>query len=66
MQDLKSSIASLDAAIQKADWEAATRALQRATGIDDAVVASRFAEAVVVSILSPPSWAPSALAHLAT
>ena len=48
MQDLKSSIATLDGAIQKADWEAATRALQRASAIDEAVVASRFAEAVVV------------------
>lgn len=57
MQDLKSSIASLDAAIQKADWEAATRALQRATAIDEGVVASRFAEAVVVSGQSPPAAA---------
>lgn len=49
VQDLKSSISSLDLAMQKQDWEAATRFMQRARGIDAEIVASKFAEAVVVS-----------------
>lgn len=49
VQDLKSSIANLDAAMQKQDWEAATRYMQRASAIDPEVVSSGFAEAVVVS-----------------
>ena len=49
VQDLKTSIASLDVAMQKEDWEAATRCMQRASAIDASVVASGFAEAVVVS-----------------
>ncbi len=57
VQDLKSSIASLDAAMKKQDWESATRYMQRATAIDPEVVASGFAEAVVVrgSCLAPSS-----------
>lgn len=59
MQDLKTSIASLDGAMQKQDWEAATRFIQRASAIEPAVVASRFAEAVVVSLPAPdPSARP--------
>lgn len=53
VQDLKTSIASLDVAMQKEDWEAATRSMQRASAIDPAVVASGFAEAVVVSRVLP-------------
>ncbi|GAA5938237.1 Golgi transport complex subunit COG4 [Sporobolomyces koalae] len=49
VQDLKTAIASLDLAIQKQDWEAATRAMQRAKAIDPEIVASGFAEAVVPS-----------------
>lgn len=49
VQDLKSSITNLDLSIQKEDWEAATRYMQRATAIDPEIVASGFAEAVVVS-----------------
>lgn len=49
VQELKSSIAALDAAMQKEDWEAATRFMQRATAIDPSVTMSGFAEAVVVS-----------------
>lgn len=49
VQELKTSIAGLDSAIQKQDWEAATRLMQRATAIDPDVVGSGFAEAVVVS-----------------
>lgn len=52
VQDLKSSISSLDLAMQKQDWEAATRFMQRARAIDPEIVASRFAEAVVVRSLS--------------
>ncbi|GAA5924995.1 hypothetical protein JCM1841_004045 [Sporobolomyces salmonicolor] len=47
VQDLKTAIASLDMAMQKQDWEAATRAMQRARSIDPEVVSSGFAEAVV-------------------
>ncbi|KDE05958.1 hypothetical protein MVLG_03644 [Microbotryum lychnidis-dioicae p1A1 Lamole] len=47
VQDLKTSIAALDAAIEKHDWEAATRFMQRASAIDPKIVASGFAEAVV-------------------
>ena len=50
VQELKSSIAGLDTAIQKQDWEAATRLMQRATAIDPDIVASGFAEAVVVRL----------------
>lgn len=49
VQDLKSAIASLDAAMQKQDWESATRSMQRAMAIDADVISSGFAEAVVVS-----------------
>ena len=49
VQDLKASIASLDSSMQKQDWEAATRAIQRARAIDPEIVSSGFAEAVVVS-----------------
>lgn len=55
VQDLKSSIASLDQAMQKQDWEAATRFMQRASSIDPEVVASGFAEAVVVCRFPPPA-----------
>lgn len=48
VQDLKSAIASLDIAMQKHDWEAATRSVQRAAAIDPAIVSSGFADAVVV------------------
>lgn len=48
VQDLKSAIASLDAAMQKQDWESATRSMQRAMAIDADVISSGFAEAVVV------------------
>ncbi|GAA5909681.1 Golgi transport complex subunit COG4 [Sporobolomyces salmoneus] len=47
VQDLKTAIANLDASIQKQDWEAATRAMQRARSIDQEIVRSGFAEAVV-------------------
>ncbi|KAG0655450.1 hypothetical protein C6P46_000992, partial [Rhodotorula mucilaginosa] len=47
VQDLKSAIASLDAAMQKQDWESATRSMQRAMAIDADVISSGFAEAVV-------------------
>ncbi|SCZ99139.1 BZ3500_MvSof-1268-A1-R1_Chr3-1g05834 [Microbotryum saponariae] len=47
VQDLKTSIAALDTAIEKNDWEAATRFMQRASAIDPKIVASGFAEAVV-------------------
>ncbi|GAA5979541.1 hypothetical protein JCM11641_005429 [Rhodosporidiobolus odoratus] len=47
VQDLKTAIASLNVAMQKQDWEAATRCVQRARAIDAAVVSSGFAEAVV-------------------
>ncbi|GAA5976610.1 hypothetical protein JCM10908_005566 [Rhodotorula pacifica] len=47
VQDLKSAIAALDAAMQKQDWEAATRSMQRAMAIDAEVISSGFAEAVV-------------------
>ncbi|GAA6019251.1 hypothetical protein JCM11491_001290 [Sporobolomyces phaffii] len=47
VQDLKTAIASLDISIQKHDWEAATRAMQRARAIDPDIVSSGFAEAVV-------------------
>ncbi|KAK4703766.1 conserved oligomeric Golgi complex subunit 4, partial [Phenoliferia sp. Uapishka_3] len=53
VQELKSSIAGLDAAIQKQDWEAATRLMQRATAIDPDIVASGFAEAVVPTSTLP-------------
>ncbi|KAL8286854.1 hypothetical protein RQP46_003860 [Phenoliferia psychrophenolica] len=57
VQELKSSIAGLDTAIQKQDWEAATRLMQRATAIDPDIIASGFAEAVVPTStlpLTPP------------
>ncbi|GAA6059731.1 hypothetical protein JCM10212_000259 [Sporobolomyces blumeae] len=58
VQDLKTAIASLDVAIQKHDWEAATRAMQRARAIDPEIVSSAFAEAIV-----PTSDLPSAPAQ---
>jgi hypothetical protein len=51
VQDLKTALFSLDLAIQKQDWEAATRCVQRARAIDAEVVESGFAEAVVVRFL---------------
>lgn len=52
-QELKQSIAALDVAIQREDWEAATRYMQRATtNVSPQVLNSGFAEAVVVS--GPP------------
>jgi len=53
VQDLKSAIASLDLNMQKHDWEAATRSMQRATAIDPAIASSSFADAVVVRPKSP-------------
>ncbi|BGP23290.1 intra-Golgi transport-related protein [Rhodotorula toruloides] len=47
VQELKTAIASLDIAMQKQDWEAATRCMQRARAIDPSIVSSGFAEAVV-------------------
>ncbi|GAA6054222.1 hypothetical protein JCM3770_001399 [Rhodotorula araucariae] len=58
VQDLKSAIASLDINIQKHDWEAATRCVQRAAAIDPAIVSSGFADAVVPTADLPA--APSA------
>ncbi|GJN87255.1 hypothetical protein Rhopal_000203-T1 [Rhodotorula paludigena] len=57
VQDLKSAIASLDIAMQKHDWEAATRSVQRAAAIDPAIVSSGFADAVVptADLPSPPA-----------
>ncbi|GAA5858483.1 hypothetical protein JCM8547_007326 [Rhodosporidiobolus lusitaniae] len=55
VQDLKSAIASLDIAIQKQDWEGATRCVQRARAIDPAIVSSGFAEAVVPTSDLPSS-----------
>ncbi|BGP30594.1 Golgi transport complex subunit 4 [Rhodotorula toruloides] len=54
VQEVKTAIASLDIAMQKQDWEAATRCMQRARAIDPSIVSSGFAEAVV-----PTSHLPS-------
>jgi hypothetical protein len=42
------AIQSIDAAVNRADWETATRHVQRAMAIDPKIVNSRFAEAIVV------------------
>lgn len=51
VQELKSCIASLEQSISASDWEAATRFMQRASALDPHIVASEFAEAVVVRLL---------------
>ncbi|GAA5924274.1 hypothetical protein JCM10213_004539 [Rhodosporidiobolus nylandii] len=63
VQDLKTAIASLDIAMQKQDWEAATRCVQRARAIDPAIVSSGFAEAVVPTS-DLPSTPTATLAQL--
>ncbi|GAA6000376.1 hypothetical protein JCM10207_007985 [Rhodosporidiobolus poonsookiae] len=63
VQDLKTAIASLDIAMQRQDWEAATRCMQRASAIDPAVVLSGFAEAVVPTS-DLPSTPSATLAQL--
>lgn len=63
VQDLKTSIASLDQAMQKQDWESATRFTQRAAAIEPSIVASSFAEAVVVSPRPHPPRAKPGLAR---
>ncbi|GAA5988399.1 hypothetical protein JCM5350_005296 [Sporobolomyces pararoseus] len=45
--ELKTSIKILNDCIEKGDWEGATRAIQRATSIDEQVIESGFSEAVV-------------------
>ncbi|GAA5884900.1 hypothetical protein JCM3774_004482 [Rhodotorula dairenensis] len=63
VQDLKSAIAALDSAMQKQDWEAATRSMQRAMAIDPDVISSGFAEAVVPTS-DLPSTPAATLAQL--
>ncbi|BGP38454.1 Golgi transport complex subunit 4 [Rhodotorula kratochvilovae] len=63
VQDLKSAIASLDINIQKHDWEAATRCVQRAAAIDPAIGSSGFADAVVPTA-DLPSAPTATLAQL--
>ncbi|GAA5891294.1 hypothetical protein JCM6882_004648 [Rhodosporidiobolus microsporus] len=63
VQDLKTAIASLDIAMQKQDWEAATRCVQRARAIDPEIVSSGFAEAVVPTS-DLPSTPTATLAQL--
>ncbi|TNY17793.1 COG4 transport protein-domain-containing protein [Rhodotorula diobovata] len=63
VQDLKSTIASVDINMQKHDWEAATRCMQRATAIDPAIVSSTFADAVVPTA-DLPSAPTATLAQL--
>ncbi|KAK4058322.1 Golgi transport complex subunit 4 [Microbotryomycetes sp. JL221] len=53
VQELKTSITTLDEAMQRQDWEAATRAMQRASAIDPDIVKSGFAEAVVPTVTLP-------------
>jgi hypothetical protein len=47
--ELKDAFHQLFQAIEYADWEAATRHVQRANAIDRAFLTSHFVEAVVVS-----------------
>lgn len=47
--ELKDALINVFQAIEKADWEAATRHIQRANGINPEMIRSQFAEAVVVS-----------------
>ncbi|BGP01261.1 Conserved oligomeric Golgi complex subunit 4 [Rhodotorula toruloides] len=63
VQELKTAIASLDIAMQKQDWEAATRSMQRARAIDPSIVSSGFAEAVVPTS-DLPSTPSATLAQL--
>ncbi|GAA5921563.1 hypothetical protein JCM3775_003107 [Rhodotorula graminis] len=63
VQDLKSAIASLDVNMQKHDWEAATRSMQRATAIDPVIASSSFADAVVPTA-DLPSAPTATLAQL--
>ncbi|BGO90102.1 hypothetical protein NBRC10512_004040 [Rhodotorula toruloides] len=63
VQELKTAIASLDIAMQKQDWEAATRCMQRARAIDPNIVSSGFAEAVVPTS-DLPSTPSATLAQL--
>ncbi|KAM0788201.1 hypothetical protein ACM66B_001360 [Microbotryomycetes sp. NB124-2] len=53
VQELKTSITALDEAMQRQDWEAATRAMQRASAVDPEIVKSGFAEAVVPTVTLP-------------
>lgn len=57
--ELKDALGQLFHAIDRADWEAATRHVQRANAIDQDFITSRFAEAVVptADIPDPPSIA---------
>jgi hypothetical protein len=48
----QAAIISLSEAVERRDWETATRHMQRAMSVDDAIVKGAFAEAVVVR--SPP------------
>lgn len=44
------AIAMTAEAIEKHEWESATRHMQRALSIDDSIIHSSFAEYVVVSL----------------
>ncbi|KAH9820724.1 COG4 transport protein-domain-containing protein [Melampsora americana] len=57
--ELKDALVNVFQAIEKADWEAATRHIQRANGINPEMIRSQFAEAVVptTDIPEPPSIA---------
>lgn len=46
---VQTAISSISTDIEKEDWESATRHMQRALNIDPSIVASEFAQAVVVS-----------------
>ncbi|KAK4050105.1 Golgi transport complex subunit 4 [Microbotryomycetes sp. JL201] len=53
VQELKTAITALDEAMQRQDWEAATRSMQRASAIDPEILKSGFAEAVVPTVTLP-------------
>lgn len=44
------AIALASQCVEKQDWEAATRHMQRALAVDQSIVQSSFSEAVVVSV----------------
>ena len=51
VQDLKTAIQAIAVSTEKQDWESATRHIQRATSIDQKIVNSDFAGAVVVGLV---------------
>ncbi|MBW0480142.1 hypothetical protein O181_019857 [Austropuccinia psidii MF-1] len=57
--ELKDALSQLFLAIERADWEAATRHVQRANALDRAFLTSQFAQAVVptTDIPDPPAVA---------